>query len=71
MTRRYGKLIDGHSPLTSGAELSAYALSGVDSDHECSTENEVQERISRGMTKTGHIHKFSQTKNLWLGNQFA
>ena len=50
MTRRYGKLIDGHSPLTSGAELSAYALSGVDSDHECSTENEVQERISRGMT---------------------
>lgn len=50
MARRYGKLIDGHSPLTSGAELSAYALSGVDSDHECSTENEVQERISRGMT---------------------
>lgn len=33
MTRRYGKLIDGHSPLTSGAELSAYALSGVDSEH--------------------------------------
>lgn len=50
MTRRYGKLIDGHSPLTSGAELSAYTLSGVDTDHECSTENEVQERISRGMT---------------------
>ena len=50
MARRYGKLIDGHSPLTSGAELSAYALSGVDSDHECSTENEVHEGISRGMT---------------------
>lgn len=49
MTRRCGKLIDGHSPLTSGADLSAYALSGVDSDHECSTENEVEERISRGM----------------------
>lgn len=37
MTLKAGKLIDGHSPLTAGAQLSAYAASGVTSDHECST----------------------------------
>ena len=50
LTRAHGKLIDGHSPLTAGAALSAYALSGVTSDHECSTEEEVSDRVSRGMT---------------------
>ena len=49
MTLKAGKLIDGHSPLTAGAHLSAYAASGVTSDHECSTPEEVEERVSRGM----------------------
>ena len=37
LTLNAGKLIDGHSPLTTGAELSAYAACGVTSDHEAST----------------------------------
>ena len=49
MTLLRDKLIDGHSPLTAGGDLSAYAAAGVTSDHECSTEAEVSERISRGM----------------------
>lgn len=50
LARAHRKLIDGHSPLTAGAALSAYALSAVTSDHECSTEDEVTDRVSRGMT---------------------
>ena len=50
MTLSRGKVVDGHSPLLSGAALSAYAAAGVSSDHECSTEEEVHERISRAMT---------------------
>lgn len=50
MTLRHHKLVDGHSPLTAGAELSAYAGGGITSDHECSTEKEALDRIRRGMT---------------------
>ena len=50
LTLNAGKLIDGHSPLTAGAALSAYAAVGVTSDHEASTEAETDERISRGMS---------------------
>ncbi len=48
MTLSAGKRIDGHSPLTSGAALSAYACAGVRSDHECSTAQELVDRLRRG-----------------------
>lgn len=41
-------IIDGHSPLLSGKELSAYAIF-ADSDHECTTPEEAQEKLSKGM----------------------
>lgn len=44
-----GKLIDGHCPGISGKELNAYAAAGVGTDHECSTLEEMEERISNGM----------------------
>ena len=43
------KLIDGHSPGVSGKELNAYVAAGIGTDHECSTVQEMQDRISRGM----------------------
>lgn len=43
------KVIDGHSPGLTGAELNAYAASGVKTDHECSTIKEMEERLQRGM----------------------
>lgn len=44
-----GKLIDGHSPGLSGKDLNAYAGAGVHNDHECSTLEEMRDRMARGM----------------------
>lgn len=44
-----GKLIDGHSPGIAGNDLNAYAAALVHTDHECSTVEEMLDRISRGL----------------------
>lgn len=44
-----GKLIDGHSPGLSGCDLNAYAAAGILADHECSTVEEMHERLANGM----------------------
>ena len=44
-----GRPIDGHAPLLSGRELQAYCLAGPASDHECSTYEEVKEKLAQGM----------------------
>ena len=49
ITQDSGKVIDGHAPMLSGAGLDAYAALGVNTDHECTTPEELQERVSRGM----------------------
>ena len=41
--------IDGHSPRLSGKALNAYIAAGISTDHECTTVDEMQARISRGM----------------------
>lgn len=46
---RAGKLIDGHSPALSGKSLNAYAAAQIHTDHECSTVEEMRDRIARGM----------------------
>jgi adenine deaminase len=43
------KVIDGHAPYVSGAELNAYAAAGVHTDHECTTTQEMIDRLERGM----------------------
>lgn len=43
-----GKPKDGHAPGLAGRELQAYTLSGVDSDHECSTAEEILEKYRLG-----------------------
>jgi adenine deaminase len=43
------KIIDGHGPVISGKELNAYMISGVKTDHECSSLQEMEERLDRGM----------------------
>jgi adenine deaminase len=40
---------DGHAPLLSGKDLNAYILAGLQSDHECTTFSEAQEKLKRGM----------------------
>lgn len=49
MARRHGRVIDGHSPGLKGAALTAYAMAGVMTDHECSSEEEMRERLRLGM----------------------
>ncbi len=44
-----GKVVDGHSPMLAGLDLNAYAAAGVTTDHECSSLEEMYDRISRGM----------------------
>lgn len=41
--------LQGHGPLLSGKELSAYAAAGVESDHESETAEEIREKLRRGM----------------------
>lgn len=35
------KVIDGHAPLVSGKDLSAYLAAGISSEHECTQPEEV------------------------------
>ena len=43
------KPIDGHSPGLAGNALNAYVSAGIHTDHECSTVEEMKDRLSRGM----------------------
>lgn len=49
IAKKAGKPIDGHVPGISGKELNAYASTGILTDHECSTVQEMKERLERGM----------------------
>ena len=43
------RIRDGHAPHLSGPDLAAYILAGPDSDHECTTRKEAEEKLRRGM----------------------
>ena len=43
------KIIDGHAPGLLGRDLNAYMINGVKTDHECATQEEMKERLNRGM----------------------
>jgi adenine deaminase len=43
------RLVDGHAPMLSGADLNAYVLAGMQSDHECTGIAEAGEKLKRGM----------------------
>ena len=43
------KPIDGHAPMLSNRDLEKYVLSGISTDHECSTLQEAEEKIRLGM----------------------
>jgi len=54
--------IDGHAPGVLGNDLNAYVAAGVQTDHECSTVEELLERIKRGMYV--HLREGSATRNV-------
>lgn len=40
---------DGHAPMLSGKDLNTYILAGLQSDHECTSRNEAEEKLKKGM----------------------
>lgn len=56
------KHIDGHAPGITGKAVQAYRLAGVENDHECSTKEEVLDKIRAGFHI--YIREGSGAKNL-------
>lgn len=56
------KHIDGHAPGIIGKEVQAYRLAGVENDHECSTPEEVLDKLRAGFHI--YIREGSGAKNL-------
>lgn len=62
LARKNNKSVDGHAPRINGEGLNAYVLSGVNTDHECTTEEEMLEKLRLGMYVM--IREGSATKDL-------
>lgn len=63
LTKSIGnKVVEGHAPKLSQAELCAYIAAGIQSDHECTTLEEAKEKLSLGMYIM--IREGTLTKNL-------
>ncbi|TFH37288.1 MAG: adenine deaminase [Dehalococcoidia bacterium] len=58
----HGKPIDGHAPGLRGRELNAYLAAGIMSDHECTTRDEAEEKLHKGMYLM--VREGSSEKNL-------
>lgn len=48
MAKNHDRVIDGHSPGVTGKDLAAYAMAGIMTDHECSTTQQMLDRIRLG-----------------------
>ncbi|MEO0626918.1 MAG: adenine deaminase [Bacteroidota bacterium] len=47
--KKLGKVIDGHAPGLRGEDAKAYAMAGISTDHECTTEGEARDKLDAGM----------------------
>jgi adenine deaminase len=54
--------IDGHAPGVYGKDLNSYLLHRIKTDHECSTREELEEKVRRGMYI--HLRQGSATRNV-------
>jgi adenine deaminase len=54
--------VDGHAPGLSGPSLDAYLAAGIESDHECTTLSEAEEKRRKGMWI--FVRQGSASKNL-------
>lgn len=55
-------IIDGHAPNVYGKDLNAYLLKHIKTDHECTTKEELEEKVRRGMYI--HLRQGSATRNV-------
>ena len=49
LAKSKNKRIDGHAPYLKDKDLCAYIASGITSDHECTTPEEANEKLRKGM----------------------
>lgn len=49
LAKKYGKRVDGHAPGLRGEALDAYISAGIETDHECSSLAEAEEKMRKGM----------------------
>ena len=56
------KIVDGHAPHVTGKALNSYLLENIKTDHECTTVEELNEKVSRGMYI--HLREGSATRNV-------
>ncbi len=62
LDRFQSKPIDGHCPALTGKQLNAYVVSGIGSEHECTTVEEALEKLRLGLTI--FIREGTTTRNL-------
>lgn len=62
LTRKLGKIVDGHCPGLTGRPLEKYIKAGISSDHEATNIKEGREKLRRGMWLM--IREGSAAKNL-------
>lgn len=55
-------IIDGHAPGIKRDDINAYRVAGIKTDHECTTKEELIEKVKRGIFV--HIREGSATRNL-------
>lgn len=56
------KVIDGHAPSVMGKQLNAYKAAGIKTDHECTTVEELNAKVAKGMYI--HLREGSATRNV-------
>ena len=49
LAKKYEKIIDGHAPEITGKDLNAYRAAGILTEHECSSVEEMLDRLRLGM----------------------
>ena len=49
LAHKYSKIVDGHAPSLSGADLKKYIDKGISTDHESTTYDEALEKINKNM----------------------
>ena len=60
------KSIDGHAPYVRGKNLNAYILSGINTDHECSVEEEMIEKLFDEIKEAFDSEEYEINKNTLL-----
>ncbi|HIQ38983.1 MAG TPA: adenine deaminase [Methanothermococcus okinawensis] len=64
IAKRYSKIVDGHAPKLRGLDLNLYIGKGIMSDHECTSQEEVLEKLRLGMKVM--VREGTVSKNIHL-----